>query len=159
MTGVGQQMDFSVRATFEDQRVAERDQRIVRSVDDEHRCVIRPVQQRPPRQRRQCGFELLGGRLVVEAHVVADDVGGPEGQAFDVLHLEAFVDRAAKGDRSIDRAGEPCHGGEVAAERHAQMRDLAVTEPPRFLDQSKDHLVAQVRQRDRIFRRARHVEP
>ena len=77
MSDIRQQMHFGVAAALEDKRIRLRDEIVVRTVDDEHRRIIRSVQQRTPRELLYCRQEVRKGRLMVEPHVVTDDAGMP----------------------------------------------------------------------------------
>ena len=78
-------MHLGVVAALENERIGLRDEIVVRAVDDEHRRIIRSVQQRTPRELLHCRHEVRGGRLFVEAHVVADDTRHTEGQIIRVF--------------------------------------------------------------------------
>ncbi len=158
VAGVGQQMDFGLRPALEDQGIEQRNEGIVGAVDDQGRCIVRPRKKAAPAQRLGGGQQFVHARLMVEAHVVAENVVRTERHVVDDILGEGAIHRSAVDDCGVHRARQPGHGREIAAERHPEVGDLAVADAAGFFDQAEHHIVAFPRKRDRVLGGAGNVE-
>lgn len=113
MAGTRDEMHLSARPALEDERVGLGDEVVVRPINHEHRCVDGGNQQFTPRQLLPHVQKFRHGRFMVEAHVVANDVGHAKGQLTEEVGIECTIDRSAEHDRTVHDAAKPCHCGVV----------------------------------------------
>jgi hypothetical protein len=137
----GDDRDGGVGAAVPDCQVCERDMDVLIAVDRQGWAVGALGEQVVHRQRLAAGQELVVGREAVEAESVADDACHAVHQLLEVVLVEGGARyRPADDDGGVGDFGQSRVGGEVPAEAHSEVPDLAAGQCSAERDQAVDDL-------------------